>query len=106
MPRARKACGQPSCPHLTPCPDHPKVAWAGSTRRQRLPPDWERRRRAVLARDPICQDGRACHGLALSREVDHIERGDNHDLENLQGICVDCHRAKTQAEAAAARGEA
>ena len=102
MPRARKACGQPRCPHFTPCPDHPKVAWAGSTRRSRLPPDWERRRRAVLARDELCN---VCRN-AISTEVDHIEAGDNHDLDNLQGICAPCHQRKTQAEAAAARGAA
>jgi 5-methylcytosine-specific restriction protein A len=101
--RAAKACGQPGCPHLVPCPDHPKVAWAGSTRRARLPSDWERRRRSVLARDEVCQDHRVCRGLALAVEVDHIQRGDDHSLSNLQGICVDCHRAKTQAEAEASR---
>lgn len=103
MPQATKACSHPDCPHLQPCPDHPQVAWAGSTRRRRLPPDWERRRRSVLARDPTCQDGRTCQGLALSREVDHIQPGDDHSLTNLQGICVDCHQAKTQAEAMMAR---
>jgi 5-methylcytosine-specific restriction protein A len=99
MPAARKVCGQPQCPHLLPCPDHPRVAWAGSTRRSRLPPDWERRRLGILERDPLCS---VCHN-AISVEVDHIEPGDNHDLDNLQGICASCHETKTQAEAAAGR---
>lgn len=103
MARARKVCGKPGCPHLEPCPDHAIAAWSGSTRRQRLPPDWERRRRSILARDPTCQDGRVCNRLALSREVDHVQAGDDHSLTNLQGICTDCHQAKTTAEAAEAR---
>lgn len=103
MTRARKVCGKPGCPRLQPCPDHPPVAWSGSTRRQRLPPDWDRRRRSILARDPTCQDGRVCQGLALSTEVDHILAGDDHSLANLQGICHQCHKAKTAAEAAEAR---
>ena len=101
MPAARKVCGQPQCPHLLPCPDHPKVAWAASTRKTRLPPSraWERLRLTVIERDPICQ---VCH-QAISTEVDHIDPGDNHALTNLQGICAPCHQAKTQTEAAAGR---
>jgi 5-methylcytosine-specific restriction enzyme A len=97
--RAPKVCSHPGCARVQPCPDHTRRAWEGSTRRQRLPGDWERRRRAVLARDPLC---RVCDN-ALSREVDHIVPGDDHSLENLQGICVSCHETKTQAEAQAAR---
>lgn len=102
MPRARKACGHPQCPHLEPCPDHPKIAWAGSTRRQRLPTDWNGRRAAVLIRDPFCNLQIICEG-AISTEVDHIVRGDDHDLDNLQGVCAPCHAHKTAAEAAQAR---
>nr|WP_291415493.1 HNH endonuclease signature motif containing protein [Actinophytocola sp.] len=45
-------------------------------------------------------------GAAPSTEVDHIRRGDNHDLSNLRGVCAPCHRAKSAREggtAAAAR---
>jgi 5-methylcytosine-specific restriction endonuclease McrA len=97
--RARKLCSHHDCAEAQPCPEHAPKPWAGSTRRQRLPPDWDRRRRTVIDRDPIC---RICAN-ALSAEVDHIAPGDNHDLENLQGLCKPCHRDKTQAEAAAAR---
>jgi 5-methylcytosine-specific restriction protein A len=98
-PRAAKVCSRPGCPHLQPCPDHPKIPWQGSTRRARLPRGWETIRRRILLRDPIC---RVCNG-ALSTEVDHVEPGDDHTDENLQGICEDCHRRKTQAEARTAR---
>ncbi len=103
MGRAAKACNTPGCPNQQPCPEHARKPWEGSTRRQRLPSNWSGLRATVLARDPICQDGRVCHGLALSSQVDHVTPGDDHDLANLQGICADCHQAKTQAEATAAR---
>lgn len=99
MPRAAKLCSHPDCPNLQPCPTHPKQAWAGSNRRRQLPPDWERRRRAVLARDPICK---VCDN-ALSTEVDHVDDPHDHRHEKLQGICGPCHTDKTQCEAAHAR---
>jgi 5-methylcytosine-specific restriction protein A len=97
MPRAPKIC--PRCPNLQPCPDHERKPWEGSTRRSRLPRDWPKRRIHILQRDPICNV--CCN--ALSVEVDHIEPGDDHRFENLQGICKDCHDRKTQDEAAAGR---
>lgn len=102
--RARQPCSDSDCPNLKPCPTHTTKAWASSDRGQRLSSrPWERLRKHVLARDPLCQDGRTCNGEALSVEVDHIVAGDNHDLENLQAICKDCHKAKTQEEAHHAR---
>lgn len=89
----------PRCPEIQPCPVHGKVAWAGSTRRQRLPSNWEKLRRFVLQRDPVCK---LCD-QRLSTEVDHIERGDDHNVDNLQGVCSPCHRDKTLREAAEAR---
>lgn len=103
MTRAPKICSAPHCPNLEPCAEHAKVAWAGSTRRARLPRGWEKRRRFILQRDPICRDGRVCNHQALSTAVDHIVPGDDHSHRNLQGICTDCHREKTQQEAAQAR---
>lgn len=97
-----RVCGTPGCPNLTPnayCPHHTTPPWQGSTRRARLPRNWNRVRATILHRDPTCQ---AC-GTAPSTEVDHIQPGDNHHPSNLQGLCTNCHRAKTQAEAAAAR---
>lgn len=99
MARASKACGQPECPHLQPCPDHPKVAWSGSTRRRELPPDWERRRRSVLARDPICV---LCHD-ALTTDVHHTGDPSDHAISELAGVCSRCHNTETQQQAANAR---
>lgn len=79
------------------------MAWQGSTRRQRLPPDWQQRRISVLERDGHrCQlRYPGCQGRAT--DVDHIQHGDNHNLDNLQAACNPCHLAKTAREAAAAR---
>jgi 5-methylcytosine-specific restriction enzyme A len=68
--------------------------WAG-TRRAELPPDWERIRRRVLQRDPVC---RMC-GSRDSTEVDHCgtDRLDHRD-ESLRGLCTPCHRRRTSAQ--------
>ena len=68
--------------------------WSTSDRRQRLPRNWSALRRRVLARDKWC---RKC-GLNLSAEVDHIQPGDNHALDNLAGVCTPCHRRKSSTE--------
>lgn len=70
---------------------------------------WRRLRAAILERDGhLCQcDECRQHGrLLLAREVDHIIpafEGGTDDPSNLRAINVDCHRAKTAAEAARAR---
>lgn len=99
MPRAAKICSKPNCPHLQPCPEHPKEPFKGSDRRARLPKNWNQIRAKILRRDPIC---RVCN-TARSTEVDHVQHGDDHSPQNLQGICSDCHKTKTGREANAAR---
>jgi 5-methylcytosine-specific restriction endonuclease McrA len=60
----------------------------------------------VLARDPVCQDGRVCENKAFSEVVDHVipardyikqHGGDENayfDDSNLRGSCKPCHDAK------------
>lgn len=107
MPRAPKICSyvgpEGSCSECVPCPLHPKVAWKGSTRRTELPPNWEKLRRKVLLRDPVCTDGRVCQRLALSTDCHHIAAKTDHALENLAGVCRACHKAITSEQAAEAR---
>jgi 5-methylcytosine-specific restriction protein A len=101
MPRAAKSCRIASCPHIQPCPveGHQPKAWEGSTRRSRLPPGWEKIRKRILERDPICS---IC-GNALSTVCDHKVPGDDHTDENLQGICAECDKAKSSREGVEAR---
>ena len=80
--------------------------WAGSTRRSRLPSNWSTLRDTVISQARgICQatmrDGSRCTDRGT--DVDHIERGDNHDLSNLQLLCKWHHGKKTAYEANQAR---
>ena len=97
MALAPTPCRVPECRNLAntggACIDH-TPRWAGSTRGQRLPRDWNTRRSIVLRRDnSICY---VCGSPAS--EVDHKIAGDNHDLSNLASICNKCHRAKSSSE--------
>ncbi|MBA9002022.1 HNH endonuclease [Thermomonospora cellulosilytica] len=69
-----------------------------------LPPDWKRRRLAVLERDGhTCQiAGPRCTGRAT--EVDHTGAADDHRLEALRAVCSACHASRTGRQGAAARG--
>src|SRR5699024_1979285 len=80
--------------------------WNNSNRRQRLPVDWERRRKRILKRDNwqcrhICDDGTRCPELAT--EVDHIRPGDDHREPNLRALCEWHHRQKSSREGSEAR---
>lgn len=102
MARASRPCRIPGCPHLKPCPieGHERKPWEGSNRRAELPTNWTSSiAPAVLARDPTCT---ICHA-ASSTDVHHIGNKHDHRLEQLAGVCSSCHRAETQAQAAAAR---
>jgi hypothetical protein len=76
------------------------VSWENSDRRARLPKDWPKRVAQTKARARgLCQAKThepECDGVG--RECDHIQRGDNHDLSNLQWLSTPCHKAKTNAE--------
>lgn len=78
-----------------------KKPWAGSTRRETLPTDWQTRRLRVLRRDGYrCQwrmsDGGLCGHPAS--DVDHLERGENHDESNLRALCRWHHARKSSQE--------
>jgi 5-methylcytosine-specific restriction enzyme A len=67
---------------------------------------WAAIRMSVLARDPVCQDGRICEHRSLSAVVDHkipaklwcALGNDFFDDSNLRGSCKPCHDSKTATE--------
>ena len=82
------------------------MPWENSTRAGRLPHNWKQIRQTVIARaegqcEAILSTGTRC--TEPGRDVDHIQRGDNHDLTNLQLLCTWHHTRKTGREAANAR---
>jgi 5-methylcytosine-specific restriction protein A len=87
MPYVRP-CRNPWCPNYQPCPDHPIVAFAGSSP---MPPGWHRTRAAVLARaGGVCEECRA----APATDVHHIvarHLGGSDDPGNLRALCGACH---------------
>jgi 5-methylcytosine-specific restriction protein A len=62
---------------------------------------WRRKRGAILLRDKYtCQ---VCGQVTTALEVDHIvnrAQGGSDDDENLQAICIPCHKVKTASESA------
>jgi len=85
------------------------MGWETSNRLSRLPRDWQARRLRALVRDGYrCQHRDAERGLLCARratDVDHVERGDDHDLANLRSLCSWHHGQKSGREGAAARAE-
>lgn len=85
------------------------MAWEKGTsaRASRLPPNWQSLRLRVLRRDRYqCQHrdypgAPICGGRA--NQVDHIERGDDHSVSNLQALCQHHHAAKSSREGVEAR---
>lgn len=74
------------------------MSWTTSTRRDRLPNDWEARVKAVKKRAKgRCEETHhapTCNGRG--RDVDHKVQGDDHSLENLQLLSGPCHDRKTR----------
>ena len=92
--------------HHGRCIQHQRPAFENSTRRSRLPKDWNTRRQIVMARDKgICY---ICGGEGADT-VDHINQSlqDDHSLTNLAAVHdrkpPHCHRYKTSAEGHAAQ---
>lgn len=81
------------------------MTWTTSTRAARLPADWSKRREQTKQRaNGLCEakiHAPECNGIGA--ECDHINRGDDHSLSNLQWLSEPCHRVKTLGESAEAR---
>jgi 5-methylcytosine-specific restriction enzyme A len=78
-----------------------------SGRRERLPDDWPLRRIRVLRRDGYRCQHRDAPGTPMcgapANQVDHVERGDDHSLDNLRALCRRHHALKSSAEGNAAK---
>ena len=84
------------------------MTWESGGTRQ-VSPEFRRNRPLVLERDKrICQlTWRGCINVAT--EVDHkrnFARGGKDSMDNLQAVCVECHKRKTAVEARASREKA
>lgn len=71
----------------------------GTTTERGLGWSWQQQRVRILARDcGLCQPCKRKGQLTQASEVDHIiprAKGGEADDDNLQAICIPCHKAKT-----------
>lgn len=78
-----------------------------SARSSRLPSNWQALRLSVLRRARYQCQHRDYPGApicgARANQVDHIQRGDDHSLRNLQALCEPHHTAKSSREGVEAR---
>ncbi len=71
-----------------------------ATKRQRGS-GWMKRRDVVLAENPWCVMCQAKGIETLAQEVDHIvplHTGGPDEDDNLQGLCIPCHKVKGKAD--------
>lgn len=88
-----------------------KHGWSKTTRKSRKERgygwDWEKKRLEILERDKgLCQPCLKGGFTALAKQVDHIvpkASGGTDDDDNLQSICLACHKVKTAKEGRSAR---
>ena len=108
MPLApARPCASPLCPELTheryctrhegtPNRDRRSAAKRGYGR------TWQRLRRMVLRREPLCRKCKAEEGIyTAATDVDHIipkRDGGTDEMSNLQALCHSHHSQKTARE--------
>ena len=105
---AHRPCTHTGCSELSTtgkCDKHKHDGWnrhqAGRTSTERgYGTAWRKLRAKVMKRDNyLCQ---VClPQMTKAKEVDHITnkaKGGTDDMDNLQAICIGCHRAKTANE--------
>lgn len=127
--RPRKLCERPGCGATSGngsryCDGHQRERLSrvvdrerGSACKRGYGRRWEKLRKIILARDPLCRAranalltargdlqrasefaARCCDGMRPSTDVDHIVRrneGGDDSEDNLQGMCHACHSIKT-----------
>ena len=84
------------------------MAWSKLSRHKRgYGTQWDKLRRVILAREPLCRSCTAQGRVTVANHLDHIQpkaKGGTDDEANLQPLCASCHQAKTDKESAEANG--
>lgn len=106
--RAPRPCTQPGCPKMAVkkgrCEDHQRKAWGerGSAASRGYGHKWRKLRETIMMRDQwLCQVCKATGRVTTATAVDHIlpkAQGGTDTPANLQAICDQCHKEKTQRE--------
>lgn len=107
---APRPCTHPGCGVLVRdgsgrCAKHPKPQWSKpATATKRITGRKLQAMRADLfARDPLCAECKQQGRVTLATQRDHIKslaEGGTDTDDNVQGLCADCHEAKSKAESA------
>lgn len=88
------------------CEDHNIEAWASnkgkSAHSRGYGYGWKKLRNRILKRDDyLCQSCLRADIIKEAKEVDHIlnkKRGGTDHESNLEALCCECHKKKTQSE--------
>lgn len=99
-------CAVPGCPATlrvgSRCPEHRAQRHRaiderrGSSSARGYGATWQRVRRAVLAREPLCRFHDERGETVAATDVDHIDGNSrNNHPENLRPLCHACHSART-----------
>lgn len=60
---------------------------------------WQRLRKVVLTRNPLCAQHQVFGDIVPAVDVDHIDNNpNNNNADNLVGLCRSCHAKKTAVE--------
>ena len=110
--RPLRMCNHPGCNKVSTeryCPRHERVPWQHKRSVPRITGRaLQEARRRLFDEEPHCRECLRNGRITPATERDHIiplKRGGTDTRENTQALCAECHRQKSQAEAAAARGE-
>jgi len=97
-------CREPGCPELVKPPDRYCAAHQaekaeaydrarGTTAERGYGAAWQRVRRWYLAEYPLCEVCEAAGRVKAAEQVHHISHDTrNNSPDNLQAVCVPCHR--------------
>lgn len=115
MPKAApKPCSQPGCGVLvrdgtSRCTKHQREAWAKKpTPTKRVTGrKLQAMRERLFKGNPLCAECQRQGRVTMATQRDHIKplaEGGLDDDDNVQGLCMACHDAKSKAESQRGRG--